>query len=144
MSLQDDIARYADYLISEGDALRISLGLERDYYLVKLADLPEVQFADVGQRPSIARTPDGQLFNFEEATSDELHESVRFRLALALHLQSRESEAATLERRRDELVRECAPDVIGYDDAHGWLKAAIDKLIAAEAEVARLTKEAGK
>ena len=130
MSLQDDIARYeADYhsrmpaRAAVGDVAKaIAAGLEREKIIIDRADLPMVVVSASGVLHVAGSAYPSDL------TAEDASEIMRRGAALALHLQSRESEAAVLARRRDELIAE-----VGTASPK-----AIDRIIAAEAEVARL------
>lgn len=145
MSLQDDIPRYAREGNAPEESLadRIAAGIQRDYHLVKLTDLPEV--TRVGHHLYSAGDEERgcSAINWEYAQQ----RAITY-LAVALHLQSRESEAAALEARRDELVREyfpLAPSYSGMELHHRNVIDALaterDRAAAAEAEVARLRGE---
>lgn len=120
----------------DGSLAKVLAGLiERRYYLVPLADLPEVTEQRDGML-SVGTIGVHSNINFEHAMEYALE-----RLAVALHLQSRESEAAVLEARRDELARELLGTDALYEHISEPFRRTIDRLAAAEDEVAKLRGE---
>lgn len=135
MTLQDDITRYLNdfsskpvWTANNPIIPAVAAAFERDYYLVKLADLPEVVDAGGGYgRCGLIGTPPG--FSAETSRQRALEY-----LAVAEHLEARESEAAVLARRRDELAQKFAPRFGDlkpnwYGNVSAGLQRAIDHII---------------
>lgn len=140
MTLQDDIQKLKDDFdddctASGSYAAYIAAGLERDYYLVKLADLPEV-----------TESRDGWLScrgmqTVVERSIESHYRGAWIDLAFALHKESHESEAAALEARREELVHQYGYELT-YDDQSTMTKDLINRLISANADDTVAAEEA--
>lgn len=138
MSLQDDIARYL-YVRDEATNApeNIAAGLERDYYLVKLADLPEVTYHRGPDGPHMLC---GHMWVTEGKSAEECEQRANEYAAIAVAKRARESEAAVLARRRGQLASVYGTHInLAIDD----LIKEQDARAAAEAEVARLKGERG-
>lgn len=131
MTLADDIARWASgWNVAVPDVLveQIVDGLEREKVIIDRDSLPDVIETRYGALNAGGTVVPGTT------PQREVWDAVHEYLAIALHLQSRETAEARLQERREKVAREIAEATPGilptpYRDLSDSMQTAIDRII---------------